>query len=263
MSKKMLFKSCMVGWGALAEFLIRKLENFTSLSSDDKHALDQASRQRTRRIRSRDDIVHEGDLPQGVNLILDGWACRYKTLEDGRRQIIAYLLPGDLCDHNVSVLGEMDHSIGTVTAVTLAEIPTETMRQLTAGHARLSQALCWEALVAAAIQREWTVNIGQRTAFERLGHLLCELYVRLRAVGLIQGNTCELPLTQAEIADTIGLSVVHVNRTLQELRSVGLISLRGRELTIHRLEALQRAVQFNPNYLHLGREGRHLDANES
>ncbi len=253
----------MVGWGALAEFLIRKLENFTSLSSDDKHALDQASRQRTRRIRSRDDIVHEGDLPQGVNLILDGWACRYKTLEDGRRQIIAYLLPGDLCDHNVAILSEMDHSIGTVTAVTLAEIPTETMRQLTTGHARLSQALCWESLVAAAIQREWTVNIGQRTAFERLGHLLCELYVRLRAVGLTQGNTCELPLTQAEIADTIGLSVVHVNRTLQELRSVGLISLRGRELTIHRLEALQRAVQFNPNYLHLGREGRHLDANES
>lgn len=247
----------------MAEILIRKLEHFTSLSSEDKQLLDQASRQRTRRIRSRDDIVHEGDLPQGVNLILEGWACRYKTLEDGRRQIIAYLLPGDLCDHNVSVLREMDHSIGTVTAVTLAEIPTETMRQLNAGHPRLSQALAWEFLVAAAIQREWTVNIGQRTAFERLGHLLCELYMRLRAVGLTQGNTCELPLTQAEIADTIGLSVVHVNRTLQELRSVGLISLRGRELTIHRLEALQRAVQFNPNYLHLGREGRHLDANEA
>ncbi|KMO12495.1 Crp/Fnr family transcriptional regulator [Methylobacterium platani] len=247
----------------MAEFLIRKLEHFTSLSSEDKHALDQAARQRTRRIRSRDDIVHEGDVPQGVNLIVDGWACRYKTLEDGRRQIIAYLLPGDLCDHNVSVLREMDHSIGTVTAVTLAEIPAETMRQLTSGPARLSQALCWESMVAAAIQREWTVNIGQRTAFERLGHLLCELYVRLRTVGLVQGNTCELPLTQAEIADTIGLSVVHVNRTLQELRSVGLISLRGRELTIHRLDALQRAVQFNPNYLHLGREGRHLDSNEA
>ncbi|WP_128565687.1 Crp/Fnr family transcriptional regulator [Methylobacterium crusticola] len=246
----------------MAEFLIRKLEHFTSLSLEDKQALELAARQRTKRIRSRDDIIHEGDVPQSINLVLDGWACRYKTLEDGRRQIIAYLLPGDLCDLHVSVLREMDHSIGTITAVTVAEISGESMRTLTAGHARLAQALCWESLVAAAIQREWTVNIGQRTAFERLGHLLCELFVRLRSLGLTNGPTCELPLTQAEIADTIGLSVVHVNRTLQELRSAGLISLRGRELTIHKLEGLQRAVQFNANYLHLDREGRHLDANE-
>ncbi len=253
----------MLRWGALADFLIRKLENFSRLSTEDRHALDQASRQRMRQIRPRDDIVREGDLPPGVNLILDGWACRYKTLEDGRRQIIAYLLPGDLCDHGVPILREMDHSIGSLTAVTLAEIPPETVRQLTADHARLAQALTWESLVAAAIQREWTVNIGQRTAFERLGHLFCELYLRLQAVGLTRGTTCEVPLTQAEIADTIGLSVVHVNRTLQELRSIGLIALRGRELTLPRLEALQRAVQFNPNYLHLDHEGRHLDANET
>lgn len=247
----------------MADFLIRKLENFARLSAEDRAALDRASRQRTRQVRPRDDIVREGDGPGETSLILDGWACRYKTLEDGRRQIIAYLLPGDLCDHGVSVLRETDHAIGSLTAVTLAEIPAGTVQRLAGGQTRLAQALTWEAQVAAAIQREWTVNIGQRTAFERLGHLLCELYLRLHAVGLTQGPTCELPLTQAEIADTIGLSVVHVNRTLQELRGAGLIALRGRELTLLRLDALQRAVQFNPNYLHLDHEGRHLDANET
>jgi CRP-like cAMP-binding protein len=244
----------------LSQFLITKLEHYVRLSAEEKDALDALTQVRTRRVRSRDDIIHEGDAPSVINVVLEGWACRYKTLEDGRRQIIAYLLPGDVCDFSAPVLREMDHSIGAITTVTLAEIAVESVGHLFATYPRLTQALCWDALTAVSIQREWTVNVGQRTAFERLGHLLCELFVRQRLLGLTRGGVCDLPLTQAEIADTIGLSVVHVNRTLQDLRSAGLISLGGRELTIHRLEALQRAVLFNPSYLHLGQEGRHLDA---
>ncbi|ACL59365.1 transcriptional regulator, Crp/Fnr family [Methylobacterium nodulans ORS 2060] len=248
---------------ALAQYLIRKLEHYTRLSSEEKESLDALARLRTRRVRARDDIIHEGDVPQFINLVLDGWACRYKTLEDGRRQIVAYLLPGDVCDIGAPILREMDHSIGTITAVTLAEIPLDAAEQLLMAHPRLMQALCWDALTAASIQREWTVNVGQRTAFERLGHLLCELFVRMRVLGLTRGSSCDLPLTQAEIADTIGLSVVHVNRTLQELRSTGFITLGGRELTIHKLESFERVVLFNQNYLHLSHEGRHLDADET
>ncbi|MGY2049881.1 Crp/Fnr family transcriptional regulator [Methylobacterium sp. JK268] len=244
----------------MAQYLIRKLEHFTRLSGIEKDLLDSLARQRTRRVRAREDVIHEGDTPQFINVVLEGWACRYKTLEDGRRQIIAYLLPGDVCCVGTPVLQEMDHSIGAVTPVTLGEIPIEVASHALHSNPRLLQAFWWDVLTMASIQREWTVNVGQRTAFERLGHLLCELFVRMRVIGLTRGTSCDLPLTQGEMADTIGLSVVHVNRTLQELRNTGFITLGGRELTINRLEALERAVLFNANYLHLSREGRYLDA---
>ena len=193
---------------------------------------------------------------------MSGWACRYKVLEDGRRQIISFFLPGDLCDHNVFVLSSMDHSIGTVTEAMVAEISRESLDAMTLNHSRVAQALWWETLVNAAIQREWAVSLGQRDAVERIGHLLCELYLRLESVGLARQGTCDFPLTQVDLAETAGLSAVHVNRSLQELRAANLIVLKGRVLTIPNLRALQAASLFNENYLHLGREGRHLDANE-
>ncbi|WP_336492907.1 Crp/Fnr family transcriptional regulator, partial [Methylobacterium nigriterrae] len=132
----------------------------------------------------------EGDPPPHINLILEGWACRYKQLEDGRRQIVSFFLPGDLFDLHAFVLREMDHSIGTITPVKLAEIHQDTFLRITDQHPRIARAVWWEALVAVAIQREWTVNIGQRTGLERIGHLLCELFIRLRAVGLTEGDSC-------------------------------------------------------------------------
>ncbi|MBB5694952.1 Crp/Fnr family transcriptional regulator [Muricoccus pecuniae] len=242
--------------------LIQKLEQFTRLSSEDKEVLRQMSMEGVRHLDAREDIIREGDRPQSLNLILSGWACRYKHLEDGRRQIISFFLPGDMCDNHVFILRQMDHSVGTLTPVTIAQIPRRRIEEIAGQHPRISQALWWETLVNAAIQREWTVNLGQRDALERIAHLLCELFVRLRGVGLTEGNSCEMPLTQAGLADATGLSVVHVNRTLQELRAAKLIVLRGKSLTIPDLTALQNAALFNPNYLHLDREGRHLDANE-
>jgi CRP-like cAMP-binding protein len=246
----------------MAHSLILKLEQFTRLSSEDRRALHHAASLQQRRLGPRHDIIHEGDRPEFVNLILDGWACRYKTLEDGRRQITAFFVPGDICDLKVFILREMDHSIGTLSPVLLAEIPRDVVLDLTEGSSRLARALWWSTLVSEAIEREWVVNLGQRSATERVAHLFCELFLRLRAVGRTSGNSCELPVTQAELADTLGLSTVHVNRTLQDLRAENLIILRGKVLTIPDLDALQRAAMFNPNYLHLQREGAHLDANE-
>lgn len=240
--------------------LISKLESFTRLSVLDRQALDAVVTEKQRRLGAREDIICEGDNPSHVNLILDGWACRYKQLEDGRRQIISFFLPGDLCDSHVYVLRAMDHSIGTLTPVTFAEISRDSLSQVTSRQPRIMQALWWDTLVQASIQREWTVNLGQRSATERVGHLLCELFLRLRIVGLADGDGCLLPVTQADLADAMGLSTVHINRTLQELRGAGLIVLKGRHLTIPDLPALQTASLFNPNYLHLDHVGRHLDA---
>ncbi|MEA1832231.1 Crp/Fnr family transcriptional regulator [Methylobacterium durans] len=241
--------------------LIRKLEQFTRLSGADRRAIWDVASRKGRFLAAHQDIIREGDRSEHVNLILDGWACRYKTLENGRRQIISFFVPGDLCDPHVCVFREMDHSIGAITPVRLAEISRDQLLDLTEAHPRVTQALWWEMLVTAAVQREWTVNLGQRTGRERIGHLLCELFIRLRAVGLTEGDSCILPVTQVDLGDATGLSNVHVNRVLQELRADGLIVLKGRQLTIPDLGTLQALSLFNVNYLHLDREGRHLDAN--
>lgn len=241
--------------------LARKLERYAKLSAQDRQALDRVAREKVRRLRPREDIIREGDRPTHLNLVLDGWACRYKVLEDGRRQIISFFLPGDLCDLNIFILREMDHSIGAITKVTYAEITRDAFDRV-AEHPRVVQSMWWDTLVTAAVQREWTVNLGQRSAIERVAHLLCELFIRLRTVGLTHETLCELPLTQAEIADATGITPVHVNRTLQELRAQGLIVLQGKELTILDLDRLKEVALFNDNYLHLNHEGAHLGAND-
>src|SRR5689334_17777571 len=238
-----------------------KLEAFTKLSSDDRAALANASRN-TRYVDARRDVVAEGDKPRHVHLVLDGWACRYKTLPDGKRQIVALFVPGDFCDVNVYILKHMDHSIGAITRLKVAMISPEDMNALTAERPRITQALWWQELVTAAVQREWTLNLGQRSAYERLAHLLVELYIRLAAVGRAQEGRCDFPLTQNDLADATGLTAVHVNRTLQELRRDELIELDRKQLQILDLERMIDVAMFNANYLHLDHEGRHLDANE-
>jgi CRP-like cAMP-binding protein len=242
--------------------LIRKLEQFVRLSPADRAMLVRGSSERVRNFGPRADVSREGDRPRDVHLILSGWACRYKQLEDGRRQVVSFFLPGDMCDLNVFILKEMDHSIGTITPVAIADLSREFFDEVSAGYPRVATALWWETLVNTAIQREWTMNLGQRTASERMAHLLCEIFFRLRLAGFVEGSSCDFPLTQADLADATGLSKVHVNRTLQELRAAELVALKGKMLTVPSLERLMNAGLFNPNYLHIDREGRQLDSNE-
>jgi CRP-like cAMP-binding protein len=234
--------------------LIRKLSNYVRLSEEDRQALDSLGRN-TAHFAAHTDLIHEGDPTGGIYLILTGWACRYKVLPDGQRQIMAYFIPGDICDQRVFVLRRMDHSISTVTPATVAVIPKERMISLTDHNPRIARALWWSTLVDEAITREWVMNVGQRSAFERLGHLICEMFVRARAVDLSDGLSFEFPVIQAELADTTGLTTVHINRTLKELRAEGLIALKGRHLTILDLDRLVSLSMFNPNYLHLDHEG--------
>src|SRR5580700_5617743 len=236
--------------------LLRKLSNFAALSEEESRAIVDSCRD-VREVGAREDVISQGDRTGGVKLLLDGFACRYKTLEDGRRQIVAYFVPGDLCDLRVFILKRMDHSIGAVVASRVATISPENILKMTHNFPTLTRALWWSTLVEEAIAREWIVNVGQRNALERMAHLFCELLYRFRAVGLNEGMSCTLPLTQVELAETLGLSSVHVNRTLQELRRQKLITLDNGTLTIQDLKSLEELSFFNAEYLHLDYRADH------
>jgi CRP-like cAMP-binding protein len=230
--------------------LVLKLEHGAELLDDDRTALDHAVAD-ARRHGAHEDIIREGERPEEVHVVLEGFAFRYKTLADGQRQIMAYLVPGDLCDLHVSILGEMDHSIGTAGTCRIAHVSRAAIDELTQRHPRINRALWWATLVDEGVLREWLVNMGRREAEQQMAHLFCELLVRLQSVGLAENDAFTLPLTQSELADTLGISAVHVNRTLQALRGRGLVSLKGKRLMIHDVEALKRFSDFDPNYLHL------------
>jgi CRP-like cAMP-binding protein len=231
--------------------LMARLESIAALSAADVRLLDSMCTD-AREMPARRSIIREGDRPEHVHLMVEGWAARYKLLPDGMRQITAFLIPGDLCDVHITVLGEMDHSISTLTRAKVAYIPRATMVEVE-NRPSLTKALWWATLVDEAVLRAWLVNVGRRDALQAIGHLLCELYVRMKNVGLAAEQKVELPLTQEEIADALGLTPVHVNRVLQRLRADGLITLKGGSLEILDMDALQELAGFNPNYLHIER----------
>lgn len=202
----------------------------------------------------RHDIAREGENPSVVRLVVSGWACRYKDLPDGRRQIVGFFLPGDFCDLNICILREIDHSIGALTAVRYYEIQPQQFQAVIEERPHLLRALLWHEMVTSGIQREWLLSIGQRSPLERLAHLFVELYYRLQAVGLATGLSFDLPITQNHLAEANGLSLVHLNRTLQEMRREGLIELADRQLRINDLDRLKEVAMFNGNYLHFNRK---------
>ena len=229
---------------------VRKLECFAPLSADHRSMV-EALTARAVTFDPRKHLVREGDDPLSVNVVMSGWACRSKMLPDGRRQIISLFLPGDMCDPYVFLLGAVGHAIGTLTPCSVAKVPAQSIRDVTASGPRLAEALWWQTLVALEVQREWTVSLGRRNALERLAHLFCEVVARLTAVGVCNGADCDWPLTQLDLADATGLSGVHVNRSIQELRASGLIELRARRLTVVDHVGLTDLAMFDPGYLHL------------
>ena len=233
-----------------ADHVVKKLRAFGTLSDASEAALVALGKQSGRELEAGKDIIREGEDPREVYLILEGWACRYKMLDDGRRQIMAYFVPGDLCDLHVYILKEMDHSIGAVTPVRYARVSAQQLEELCDDHPRVARALWWDTLVSASIQREWTVSLGQRTAYESLAHMCCELYLRLRLVGLAENGRCDFPLKQQDLADALGLTPTHLSRVIRKLNDSGMATLKRRILWVKDLDALKEAGSFNPNYLH-------------
>jgi len=233
----------------LTQAVIRRFNALRPLSEDDTAALEHAILEGLMRAAPGEDLIAEGDPVDSVRVVLSGWLYRHKTLEDGRRQIVNYILPGETCDAHAYLLSTLDHSITAITPVTYAEIKRTRFEKLMSTNRTLAEAFMCETLLNNAIQREWVINLGRRSALERVAHLFCELFERLRPVGLVDGNSCALPVTQMDLADATGLSVVHLNRTIQELRGAGLIVLRDRILTIGDLKALKNAALYAPSYL--------------
>jgi CRP-like cAMP-binding protein len=244
---------------------VAKLSCFAPLSQAEIGVLEMLS-SNEEHFRAHIDLLSEGDPPRSPFIVIRGMACRYRILADGRRQILTFLLPGDLCELHTYLLKAMDHSAVTLTPGRLAVIERATITTLIARYPRIGAAIWWCSMQEAAIMRERIVGLGRRSARGRVAYILCELVWRHREVGLAEGHTIRLPLTQTDIADTLGLTPVHVNRVLQQFRREGLITLAQRKLRLHDVERLQDLAELTEDYLHLAgmpaEAARYLDGLE-
>jgi len=230
--------------------LIRKLESIFTLSDDERHALQELPMQVVA-IKADQDIVREGDRPSRSCLLLSGFACTYKVTAQGKRQIVSFNLPGDVPDLQSLHLKVLDNSVSTMSQCSVGFITHEALWDLCIRYPRITAAFWRETLIDAAIFREWVLNVGRREGVSRMAHVLCELMVRLKAVGLVEDHACDLPITQVEFADALGFTTVHVNRVLQQMRAEGLIELTGERLNIPDWDRLKQVGEFDPTYLHL------------
>ena len=235
-----------------AHRLIAKLESITDLSQDERQAL-LALPMRTQTLAADHEVVREGDRPSQCCLLVDGFMCRYKFTERGKRQIFTFHTSGDIPDIQSLHLKTLDHSLGTIVPCFVAFIQHADLHRLFETHPRLMDVFWRDTLIDAAIFREWMISIGRRSAKTRVARMLCELFTRLKAVGLEKDNTVTLPITQTEVGDALGLSTVHVNRTLQELRAEGLFTWNGGVMVVLDWERLKTVGEFDPKYLHLDR----------
>lgn len=230
-----------------------KMEQFTRFSEAERRALDKLASERQVRHVIGEDIISEGQHSPDCHLIVSGLACRYVILPNGSRQIMAFLVPGDLCDAEIFILKEMDHGVAALTPTTTALIPSETMKRMLRGGGCLGEALWWGTMVDLATLRQRIVDHGRRDAREKLAHLIYEMLVRYRMVGLTTDDVFDLPITQDDLADATGMTPVHVNRTLKKLRDEKLITWKGTTVAILDAERLKALAAFNSNYLHLDR----------
>ena len=196
------------------------------------------------------DLAQQGDRPDEVWVILSGLACRYKLLTQGERQIVAFLVPGDICDLHVAMLGSMDHTIGVNVDSQVATIARDEVATIVEERPAVARALLMANLIDLAVLREWVVNNGRRDAYARIAHLLWELYLRHSAVGMVEEYQFRLPLTQRDLADATSLSHVHISRTLTRLKDEGVIEWSRKTVHILDPKALRVIAGFDPDYLH-------------
>jgi CRP-like cAMP-binding protein len=239
----------------IPHLLLSKLERSLDLDAAERAALSAMPLHEVE-VRADHEILREGDRPRQCFLIVEGLTCVSQMVEGGRRQIDSFHIPGDMPDLHGLHLAEMDCDMWAITECRLAFMDHSAIRQLCAEQPRIAAALWRCTVVDAAIYRQWVTNLGQRPAINRLAHLFCEMMLRMDAVGRAKDGSCALPITQTDLSDASGLSFVHVNRTLQDLRGEGLITFGRGQLTIHDWEALALLADFRPGYLHLGRRAR-------
>jgi CRP-like cAMP-binding protein len=221
-----------------------------TLDAADREALLRACGD-IRTVSAGTDLLRQDAPTNALHILLGGWAARYKIMEDGSRFIPALAVPGDICDLDALRFDHLDYGVTMLSAGTVAVLPRQRAEALFATNPAIADAFWSLALAENSILTEWAASIGRRSASQRVAHLLCELLVRLTVVGKADGHSYDLPLTQEHIADVLGLTPVHVNRTLQSLRSTDLVTVQHRRVTIHDWAALSALCGFRSAYLHL------------
>ena len=233
----------------VSERLIRRLTVSTSLEAADIEAIVRLP-MIVKDLPAQAAIAREGEKPAQCCLLIDGFACRSKTTDVGKRQILSIHIPGDVPDLQSLHLHTMDHDLTTLSASRVVFIAHDSLRAITRERPLVAEALWRETLIDAAVFREWIVNVGRRPATSRMAHFLAEIGKRIEAVGLAHADEYDLPMTQIDMADALGLSPVHVNRVIQELRRSGVLELRKHAVSIRDLPQLMQLADFDDLYLH-------------
>jgi len=231
---------------------LKKLRKRTEISPEEERVL-RSLIVESRRIPADRILIRAGEELTNSVFLLDGWMARSKDMATGERQVTELHITGDFPDLHGFTLKRLDHDIVTLSECTIGLVPHERLLEVTRDYPHLTRVFWFSTNVDAAITRELALSLGQRSAIARMAHLFCELYVRLDVVGRTKGNRYEFPLTQRELSECLGLTVVHVNRTLQELRRKGLVEFENRHLTILDRLGLEGIAEFDPNYLYLER----------
>jgi CRP-like cAMP-binding protein len=239
----------------MIEAHLRKLRKRDDVSADEEAAIRGAVSE-VRTVRADQVFIRSGQELNESTLLLDGWMARAKDLSAGERLISELHVAGDFVDLHSFTLKRLEHDIITLTTCRIALVPHERLKTITEKYPHLTRIYWFSTNLDAAIHRERALSLGRRSAIARTAHLLCELYVRLEIAGLTQGHGYDFPLTQEELSECLGLTSVHVNRTLQELRRQELIRLEARRLEILDLARLQAVAEFDPAYLYLEKKPR-------
>jgi len=231
---------------------LKQLRKRAEISAEEERAIRNCVSE-TRRLPADEVIIHSGVELSSSFMLLDGWMARSKDLESGERQVTELHIAGDFPDLHAFTLKRLDHDILTLSECVVAIVPHERLKGLVERYPHLARVYWLSTNIDAAIHREWALSLGQRTALSRMAHLFCELHARLELVGRTRGDTYELPLKQRELAECLGLTVVHANRTLQELRRRGLVEFENKQLTLLDRRGIEGVAEFDPAYLYLER----------
>jgi CRP-like cAMP-binding protein len=238
--------------------LIRKMEALVSLGPAERDFLDSLIGHQ-RSVPARTELIHQGDRYKACGVLHEGWAIRYKTLSDGRRHIINFLLPGDFFGLFAALMETADHCVATLTPGALSMVDTGALAESFRRYPKIGAALAWFGAREEALIAERATGLGRRSALERMAHMLLELLKRLEVVALAHDNRYELPVSQEILADTLGLSLVHANRTLRRLRERGLIDLDGQTIFLRNVRVLRDIADFDELYLHLRRMPKRVE----
>ena len=239
----------------MIEAHLLKLRARDDLSAEEEQAI-RASVSEVIEVPPDKTIIRAGDRLTSSTLLLDGILCRYKDLSEGQRQITELHVTGDFADLHSFTLKRLDHNVMTLTRCRIALVPHDRLKSITRDHPHLTRLYWFSTNLDASIHREWEVSLGRRSAISRMAHLFCELRVRLGIVGQAEESGYALPLTQTDLAECLGLTPVHVNRTLKVLRERGLLAFRGGRVDIQDLPGLERVAEFDPAYLYLERQSQ-------